>query len=57
MTRNEKFKAEWMRAFEEKVLAQDKKHAGKIEWDAANHFYFIGKTSQGAADQYVENRK
>lgn len=57
MTRNEKLKAAWMQAFEEKVLTQDSKHAGKIDWNTATHLYNIGKTSQEAADQYVENRK
>lgn len=51
------FRVAWLRDFEERVLAQDSKRAGKIDWNTATHLYNIGKTPQEAADQYVENRK
>lgn len=49
-------KAQWMAEFEKHVVSAEPKHAGKIDWDSAHHFYFQKHTPKDAADAYVRNR-
>lgn len=57
MTKRQLEKAAWLGKFEALVCRADKKHCGKIDWSTAEHFYFSGRSEEGAAKQYVENRK
>lgn len=49
--------AEWLARFSDLVITLNSKHAGKIDWDSAKHFYFTGATVEDAAQQYVNNRE
>lgn len=48
--------ADWKAQFSDLVVTLDAKHAGKIEWSSADHFYFQGLTPREAAETYVKNR-
>lgn len=49
--------AEWKAAFSDAVLTADPRHAGRIEWPSADHFYFQGMTPTEAAALYIKNRQ
>lgn len=49
--------ANWLSQFSDAVVTLDQRHAGKIEWPSALHFYHQGFTPQDAAQTYVNNRK
>lgn len=48
--------ADWKAQFSDLVVTLDAKHAGKIEWASATHFYHQGMTPREAAEIYVKNR-
>lgn len=48
--------ADWKAQFSDLVVTLDAKHAGKIEWSSATHFYHQGMTPREAAETYVKNR-
>ena len=48
--------ADWLAQFSDIVENFDARHAGRIEWPAALHFYFSGLTPADAADRYLANR-
>jgi len=50
-------KEKWLAAFEDAVVAIDKKHIGKIDWNTAQHLFNIGDTPKEAAEKYTANRK
>lgn len=50
-------KADWLARFSDAVVTLEPRHAGRIEWDSAHHFYFSGLTPEAAAEKYVNNRK
>ena len=45
----------WLAAFEQRVVTKCPALAGKIVWDAAIHFYNIGKPIEDAVDSYCES--
>lgn len=47
-------KAKWMKEFYEFVVALDKKHQGKIDWDTATYFFNEHIKPQDAAKRYVK---
>lgn len=49
--------AEWMDLFNQAVVEQDAKHAGRIEWETATHLFNLGLSATYAAHQYVTNRR
>jgi hypothetical protein len=49
--------SQWLARFADAVQAIDAKHAGRIEWPAAKHYYFQGLAVDTAAKQYTDNRK
>lgn len=49
--------ADWLARFSDAVVSADPRHAGKICWDTAKHFYFSGLDYAEAATRYVESRK
>ena len=49
--------ADWMARFADAVVTLEPRHAGRIEWPSAKHFYYEGRQPQEAAAQYVDNRK
>ncbi len=57
MTRQDKHRERWMANFELAVLTAMPGARGKIEWDAAAHFYNQNMISDDAAAKYVETRK
>jgi hypothetical protein len=48
--------AHWLSQFSDAVVTLDSKHAGRIEWSSALHFYHQGMTAGDAAQLYVSNR-
>ena len=48
--------ADWLARFADAVVAIDARHAGRIEWPSAKHFYFEGLAVDDAAKRYTENR-
>lgn len=44
--------ADYMAAFAETLLARFPRLAGRIDWDAAKHYYFSGTPVADAVDQY-----
>lgn len=48
--------ADWLAAFSDAVITADARHAGRIDWPTAKHFYFEGLAPADAARQYVANR-
>ena len=48
--------AQWKAEFSDIVVTLDSRHAGKIEWPSATHFYNQGLTPREAAETYVKNR-
>jgi hypothetical protein len=48
--------AEWLAAFSQLVTTADPRHAGRIEWPDALHFYFTGLAPADAAGHYLETR-
>lgn len=48
--------ADWLARFSDAVLTIDTRHAGRIEWPSAKHFYFEGLTVADAAKRYTDNR-
>jgi hypothetical protein len=51
-----KRQADWLARFADAVVTIDARHAGRIEWSSAKHFYFEGLTVDDAAKRYAENR-
>ena len=49
--------ADWMARFSDAVITLEPRHAGKIDWNSAQHFYFSGLDAAEAAQKYVNNRK
>ena len=49
--------AAWLSKFSDAVVTLDSKHAGKIEWPSALHFYYQQMDVKTAANTYVNNRK
>lgn len=48
--------AEWLAAFSDAVVTLDARHAGRIDWATAQHFYFTGLEARVAAERYVASR-
>jgi len=48
--------SDWLATFADLVESADARHAGRIEWPAALHFYFSGTTPADAAARYLANR-
>lgn len=48
--------ADWLSRFADAVLTIDARHAGRIEWPSAKHFYFQGMDAADAAKLYTANR-
>ena len=48
--------ADWLARFSDIVTTADARHAGRIEWPAALHFYFSGLTPADAAARYIANQ-
>lgn len=44
--------ADYVAAFAETLLARFPRLAGRIDWDAAKHYYFSGVPVADAVDQY-----
>jgi hypothetical protein len=53
----EHFRAQWMGAFMDAVLALAPHMAGRIDWTTATHYFLTGRDADEAAALYVENRK
>lgn len=49
--------ADWLAAFSDAVITADARHAGRIDWPTAKHFYFEGLAPTDAAARYVANRQ
>lgn len=49
--------ADWLAAFSDAVVTLDARHAGRIDWPTAKHFYFTGLEVQAAAERYVASRE
>lgn len=49
--------ADWMARFSDAVVTAEPKHAGKIEWPSAKHFFNSGMTPTDAARTYIKNRQ
>ena len=49
--------ADWLAAFSDAVITADARHAGRIDWPTAKHFYFEGLAPADAAARYVANRQ
>lgn len=49
--------ADWMARFSDAVIAAEPKHAGRIEWPSAKHFFHSGMTPGDAARTYIKNRQ
>lgn len=45
--------AEWLAQFSDALLARFPRLAGRIDWDAAKHYYFSGVPVADAVDQYI----
>ena len=45
--------ADYMAAFAEMLLARFPRLAGRIDWDAAKHYFFSGVPVADAVDQYI----
>jgi len=43
----------YMVAFAELLLAKHPRLAGRIDWDAARHYYLYGTPVSEAVDQYI----
>lgn len=48
--------AAWLIQFVDLVVAADGRHAGRIEWPSALHFYFTGLTPAEGAARYLATR-
>ena len=48
--------ADWLARFSDAVVTAKPKHAGRIEWPSALHFYHQGMTPADAAALYISNR-
>jgi len=44
--------AEWLAAFSDALLTRHPKLSGRIDWNAALHYYFSGLPIADAVDQY-----
>ena len=44
--------AEWLAAFSDALLTRHPKLSGRIDWNAALHYYFSGTPVADAVDQY-----
>lgn len=44
--------ANWLAQFTDALLTRHPKLAGRIDWDAAKHYYFGGVSVTEAVDQY-----
>jgi hypothetical protein len=49
--------AHWLSQFSDAVVSLEPKHAGRIEWPSALHFYHQGMDAVEAAQLYVRNRQ
>lgn len=49
--------ADWLARFSDAVVTLEPRHAGRIDWDTAKHFFFNGMSVSDAANQYVRNRQ
>ena len=49
--------ANWLSQFSDAVVSLAPKHAGRIEWPSALHFYHQGLNAVEAAQLYVRNRE
>jgi hypothetical protein len=45
--------ADWLAQFTDALLTRVPRLAGRIDWDAAKHYYFSGATVPEAVDQYI----
>lgn len=45
--------ADWLAQFTDALLTRVPRLAGRIDWDAAKHYYFSGATVAQAVDQYI----
>jgi len=48
--------AEWLAAFTDAVYTADARHAGRMDWDTALHYFYSGYSVSDAAISYVANR-
>ena len=49
--------AQWLSQFSDAVVTAEPKHAGRIEWPSALHFFHQGMNPVEAAQLYVRNRQ
>jgi hypothetical protein len=49
--------ADWLARFSDAVVTIEPRHAGRIDWDTAKHYFFTGHKPQDAANLYVNNRR
>lgn len=49
--------AHWLNQFSDAVVSLEPKHAGRIEWPSALHFFYQGMDAAEAAQLYVRNRE
>jgi hypothetical protein len=45
--------ADWLAQFTDALLTRVPRLAGRIDWDAAKHYYFSGTDVNAAVDQYI----
>jgi hypothetical protein len=55
MSRKQAHRAEWMGNFSDKVIHLNPRHAGRICWDTAAHYFNTGLGWQEAALRYATN--
>lgn len=44
--------ADWLSRFADLLLTRAPRLAGRVDWDAAKHYYFSGAAPRDAVDQY-----
>jgi len=45
--------ADWLTAFADALIGRFPRLSGRIDWDAAKHYYFAGTDVNTAVDQYI----
>lgn len=51
MRKNEKM-ADWLAQFTDKLVGLHPRLSGRIDWDAAKHYYYSGASVDDAVTQY-----
>ncbi len=45
--------ADWLAQFADMLVGRFPRLSGRIDWDAAKHYYFSGVSVADAVDQYI----